>query len=608
MITLNEKDPLLSREGWLQRLERERNGRAKILGTPPMPQHAQFFFQSAVSRIPIEVVIENDLEVAWASTGEAASAAAAALIMTRFWDSTVTVKLSGDATVHLPGGGPILSAPSWLQAVACALIVRDQAALDIFCAPPNIAAAQLPNTEADDFWPFLCAGAACVLERPEAAQGWLSEAEGLMTDQYIRNTQRDYVRLQVVPLLTLLKALTGEGDWTAAQNSAVFSHNAYYAEHGGAGNPNRLLPIVLCGLTAVAMDRGIASSSGSLPEAFLHPAGKQWASELSLQRDPRFAEEVSDPSVFLDMERVPSEQRRHTIFEKDGQTIARYRIGASPGIPAVTMDFILPQKGEERGKLRPALDPGERARAAEQYASSPVNREHLREAVDQIDLVLQCIPPGDDAVPSQAFVNPVGVQVYRNEPGRFDRDRLQDYRDSLRRTLATLVGDKELPPRPTTTSELLGYSQVMAASKVIQEGVEPMLKQLVMPAGRELVEHLRPRTGDYESVFSSATVDRARKAYESFWSRPVELERSSSQQTDVLVFAAPAGMLRGPNDLSRNFPAGYQAIATELKPERVWLAWKYVKPGETSGMAYDGLVWIDDHWAWFPRPYRVLRQ
>jgi hypothetical protein len=148
----------------------------------------------------------------------------------------------------------------------------------------------------------------------------------------------------------------------------------------------------------------------------------------------------------------------------------------------------------------------------------------------------------------------------------------------------------------------------MAASKVIQEGVEPMLKQLVMPAGRELVEHLRPRTGDYESVFSSATVDRARKAYESFWSRPVELERSSSQQTDVLVFAAPAGMLRGPNDLSRNFPAGYQAIAKELKPERVWLAWKYVKPGETSGMAYDGLVWIDDHWAWFPRPYRVLRQ
>ena len=26
-----------------------------------------------------------------------------------------------------------------------------------------------------------------------------------------------------------------------------------------------------------------------------------------------------------------------------------------------------------------------------------------------------------------------------------------------------------------------------------------------------------------------------------------------------------------------------------------------------NGMAYDGLVWIDDHWAWFPKPFRVLR-
>ncbi len=608
MNALNENGPPVSRDIWLHRLQLEEKGRTQILATTPMPQHAQFFFNSAVARIPIEVAIENNLEKAWTSAAEAATAAAAAVLMTRFPDSTVTFKLSADATVQLPGGGPLLTAPSWLQALACALILHDEPALDILCSPPNIASAQLPHTEADDFWPFLCAAAACVVVSPEAAANWLDETEGLLNDSDIRNTQRDYLRMQVKPLVTVLRAMSGQGDWTSAQASAVELHNAYYQNHGGAGNPNRLLPIVLCGLTALAMERGIANSAGPLPEAFLRPAGKQWTSELSLQRDPRFAEEVSGPSVLLDMEGIPAEQRRHTIIEQDGKTIARYRIGARPGIPATTMDFILPNQGEVRGKLRPALDPGERARAAEQYASSPVNREHLREAVDQIDLVLQSIPPGDDAVSSQAFVNPVGVQMYRNEPGRFDRDRLQAYRDSLRRTLATLVGDKELPPRPTTTSELLGYSQVMAASKVIQEGVEPMLKQLVMPEGRELVGHLRPRTGDYEKVFSSATADTARKAYESFWSRPVELERSSSQQTDVLIFTAPAGMLRGPNDLSRNFPAGYQTIATELKPERVWIAWKYVKPGETSGMAYDGLVWIDDHWAWFPRPYRVLCQ
>ena len=43
-----------------------------------------------------------------------------------------------------------------------------------------------------------------------------------------------------------------------------------------------------------------------------------------------------------------------------------------------------------------------------------------------------------------------------------------------------------------------------------------------------------------------------------------------------------------------------------LDPHRVWARWKFVRPGEPSGMAYDGLVWVDDHWAWFPKPYRVL--
>jgi hypothetical protein len=66
-------------------------------------------------------------------------------------------------------------------------------------------------------------------------------------------------------------------------------------------------------------------------------------------------------------------------------------------------------------------------------------------------------------------------------------------------------------------------------------------------------------------------------------------------------------MLGDENDLSRQFPQGYRAIAKWLQPGRVWVAWKYLKPGAQSGDAYNGLVWVDDHWAWFPKPFRVLR-
>jgi hypothetical protein len=59
-------------------------------------------------------------------------------------------------------------------------------------------------------------------------------------------------------------------------------------------------------------------------------------------------------------------------------------------------------------------------------------------------------------------------------------------------------------------------------------------------------------------------------------------------------------------DLVRPFPEGYHAIVPLLDPHRVWVCWKYTRPGAASGLAYDGLVWCDDHWAWFPKPYRML--
>jgi len=34
--------------------------------------------------------------------------------------------------------------------------------------------------------------------------------------------------------------------------------------------------------------------------------------------------------------------------------------------------------------------------------------------------------------------------------------------------------------------------------------------------------------------------------------------------------------------------------------------WKYVKPGEQLGTSFDGLIYVNSHWAWFPKPWRVL--
>jgi hypothetical protein len=118
---------------------------------------------------------------------------------------------------------------------------------------------------------------------------------------------------------------------------------------------------------------------------------------------------------------------------------------------------------------------------------------------------------------------------------------------------------------------------------------------------------LRPQPQDYDKVFSSAAGQTAREAYEALWAQPMALFRlPAPEQTALKVFVAPAGLLDSGVDLVQPFPTGYRAIAPLLDPHRTWVCWKYTRPEHTMGLSYDGLVWCDDHWAWFPKPYRVL--
>jgi hypothetical protein len=88
------------------------------------------------------------------------------------------------------------------------------------------------------------------------------------------------------------------------------------------------------------------------------------------------------------------------------------------------------------------------------------------------------------------------------------------------------------------------------------------------------------------------------------WTNPPKLGKAS--QSQIRAFAAEADSLGIDNEFSREFPGGYRGIAMHLVPDRVWLTFKLLVPGSELGTSYDGLVWMRDHWAWFPKPWRVL--
>jgi hypothetical protein len=211
--------------------------------------------------------------------------------------------------------------------------------------------------------------------------------------------------------------------------------------------------------------------------------------------------------------------------------------------------------------------------------------------------VLETIVPPADAVPDSAFFTKRGRSARDSEPGRFRRERLAAYRAALDEQRRSLLDPSGQPA---------ARSFALLAAEVLAGQVRPFLLALAKDRSGELVERLRPLVEDYAKVFQPAAAEQARHAYENLWRAFTEIPFPTGTQSELRIAVAPAGMLASANDLSRQFPGGYAAIARHLLPHRVWAAWEYVKPGEDSGLAFDGLVWCDDHWAWFPKPYRVL--
>ncbi|QHE85175.1 hypothetical protein [Hydrogenophaga sp. BPS33] len=166
---------------------------------------------------------------------------------------------------------------------------------------------------------------------------------------------------------------------------------------------------------------------------------------------------------------------------------------------------------------------------------------------------------------------------------------------AAQRALVVLRGGHEPDPRETA----------LAAADVLRRQLEPLLLSLAHDGTGAIAASLQPREGDFALAFKPEWVDAAREAYAAAWPQPARAQRASSR-AQVRVHVAPAGMLAHANELSRHFPSGYRGICAALQAQRVWAAWKTVEPGADAGMAYDGMVWLDDHWAWFPKPYRVL--
>jgi hypothetical protein len=137
-----------------------------------------------------------------------------------------------------------------------------------------------------------------------------------------------------------------------------------------------------------------------------------------------------------------------------------------------------------------------------------------------------------------------------------------------------------------------------------------LVQQFVKPGAdaAALTAKLRPSQADYAAVFEGAAAAKAKAAYDAAWDQGAMVVKGKPGQTQVLSWGASSEELKSwTGAAAQHFPGGWKTAGPHLKPGLRFYAFKFVEPGQTLGMAFDGLVRVNGQWRIFPKAWKVLQ-
>ncbi len=148
------------------------------------------------------------------------------------------------------------------------------------------------------------------------------------------------------------------------------------------------------------------------------------------------------------------------------------------------------------------------------------------------------------------------------------------------------------------------------AAETGEAGAKKVLTAMLSPTADHaaLTTALKPKTEDYVAAFEGDAAKKAEAAYDPMWRAGKVVVKPKEGQTELLLYEATTEDLRAGTGHAKQFPGGYSQVAKSFKPGQKWYRFKFTKPGDKRGMAYDGLTYVNGRWVIFPKPYRALRE
>lgn len=144
-----------------------------------------------------------------------------------------------------------------------------------------------------------------------------------------------------------------------------------------------------------------------------------------------------------------------------------------------------------------------------------------------------------------------------------------------------------------------------------KDGARALLGEFLKPGAdlKTLTMELRPAKEDYRAFYADEnTAARAEAFFDKLWNSGDAVVAPKEGQTELKLFSATVDELKNDGGESSEFPTGMRSLAAtdNLKPAQTVYAFKFVKPGEDIGMAFEGLTHINGRWRLFPKPWRFM--
>lgn len=122
---------------------------------------------------------------------------------------------------------------------------------------------------------------------------------------------------------------------------------------------------------------------------------------------------------------------------------------------------------------------------------------------------------------------------------------------------------------------------------------------------RALTQAILPTESEVKALFAEPLASAMWANYQTQMG-PGTSFRPKEGQTELLVVHTTTRALFDRQPVLDDFPGGYKDVLQYFKVDVPIVRFKFVEPGATLGLAFAGLVYMNNHWVIMPKPWRSL--